>query len=1244
MKKTYFIDIINNIKATKVSFFSIVVFVALGISIFLSFSWAGEALSLSTDRFLNKYRLHDLELVTPYGFSDEDIEEIKMQEDVTFVEGRYIGYGFLKVRHNVVQAKITSLTKDVDLLYLKEGRLPDKCGEIALDYTFAKKYGINLNDRLVFDSFTEELPFLAKDIMDFDPKKDDVSKFFNEEAETALDPGAEEKTPDKSENSGFLNTNEFTVTALVINTENASSDSSLYGVSPTNGIDIDLGVFVDKASFNKDAFFGYTDISIFSERISSLRYDSKEYMDSIEDFSEKINTLVKPLAERAKERVTKKEKLILGEIEKKENEAKDQLQAAEKEIKENEEKLKEGEKQLKEAEEEISGGSEKITEGEDQITEGEEALNEGKDTLKAAEKKIKEGEKELSEGKEEYDSKYQEWLDGCKKLQDGKEELKKGKEEYEAGKCQYDSARKDYEKLRDSESMIIELMNGIKEQKINEQNYEELFNKSDFGKILNEIKEIVDKYGIPIFDPTEEYKAVIDRIYEEFKDQGEEIVKQEIRKAADRMMEEKLGEYRAGLKHFEGELKKAEAKLAEGIDKIHAAEEEINNGEFDLYDGKVKLDDALKDIENGQKKLDKAKAEYKEGLSELNEKEGELIEGKELLEEKKKELEEGKKEFAENKKKYNEYCKQLEDAKKELSQAEEEYDNKVLISQSRISALDIIDSEDTFGILSRASCVYLTSVRFIVGMVPSIRIVMTGVFLLVSILVCYSSITRMVYSQRRLLGTRKALGFSEKEISMYYFIYVGGAALLGSILGSLLGYIAEIYIIKTLMATFVYDATVLYFSPLLMLLVSVFHVILLLLITFLSTRAILKKEANELLTGSDEKEGQKKFYEDWKSFEKRNFVTKMIINNFVTDKRRVIGTVIGIMSCTTLIVLSLTFSHNVTGSFDKHFKDYSLYNYIVYFDSDVEDAEKRIREVFAKYTDKAESCRFEYAMLDEPNGEKSMINIYIPKSYETLENVFIISPREYVTGKAVNEGNWLSYAYRNTYKEKALPDIELMDMSGIKKKVPVDGFMNFYLTFGTMIMSKENYNDYYKGEYKPNILMVKLNDDKDIDDIESELEEIEGYIKTGNYYESSYQTFETFSILSKALIALYLLLSVFMSILVLLNLLDQFVEEKKKELIIMLINGFKYHDAKRYIYSDVIVLTVFGSLLGAFAGSFLGILSITVMDSSVIYFLKSPYLAGILAGLAVTVILVIVVTILVLKKIDRFSLTDINRL
>lgn len=60
-------------------------------------------------------------------------------------------------------------------------------------------------------------------------------------------------------------------------------------------------------------------------------------------------------------------------------------------------------------------------------------------------------------------------------------------------------------------------------------------------------------------------------------------------------------------------------------------------------------------------------------------------------------------------------------------------------------------------------------------------------FVLVAVLVCMTTMNRMVEEQRTMIGMLKALGYSEHTIMSKYMIYSGLAAVIGCIGGFLQG-------------------------------------------------------------------------------------------------------------------------------------------------------------------------------------------------------------------------------------------------------------------------------------------------------------------------------------------------------------------------------------------------------------------------------------------------------------------------
>lgn len=63
------------------------------------------------------------------------------------------------------------------------------------------------------------------------------------------------------------------------------------------------------------------------------------------------------------------------------------------------------------------------------------------------------------------------------------------------------------------------------------------------------------------------------------------------------------------------------------------------------------------------------------------------------------------------------------------------------------------------------------------------------IFLLVAVLISLTTVTRMVEEERGIIGTYKALGFSNREIRRKYVLFAAGSSLLGGLIGDIGGFI-----------------------------------------------------------------------------------------------------------------------------------------------------------------------------------------------------------------------------------------------------------------------------------------------------------------------------------------------------------------------------------------------------------------------------------------------------------------------
>lgn len=1234
VKKTYFVDLIKTIKVTKISFISILIFVTLGIGIFLGFSWTDEGLGDSTNAFIEKYNLHDVDVFFPYGFSEEDVENVRSVEGVSKAQGRLSAYNFFTIDGDNYQARITQITNEIDRLCLVEGRLPNAMGEIAVDKSFLSKHSLKLGDHIQFNSDRNGSTISPSKIMSFDPTRDDVADFFDDEDIDTLKP---------SERMVYLNTDDFVITGVVVSPEYACTDPVVYGVSASNGISIDAGLYVDKASFKEDAFLGYTEILVLGDdHIRNLNYSHDDYKEKAVSLENRVELAIRPSALKKKAEIIVKKEEIKKAVDKKLDEEGKKIEDNKRKLADGEEDLEDGREKIADAKDKIAKGKLDIEEGKDKLAEGEDSLEEARGQLEDAKRKLNDGKKKLDDGINEYNEKYQEWLDGFNDLENGKKKYADSKSLYDYSRCQYDGAMKDYHIAEEIINDFEVMHRGISEGKVTFDNFEAVLNEWQCASKLAQLGEIASKYdtrGEKLIEAAGEISYGIEQLK---KLTDASLFDSALEALNETILSELIDDSRDYLGEFNNRLKENETALNKALDELHDAEAEINRGEAKLIYHKGELDDAKAEIDSNQKKYDDAERKYNKGLNEYNKKQSEYDDANDLIAEKEQEIADSEREIIDNEEKIEDGSRKLIDLREKLDKAIEEYNEKNVLINSQIDKMDTVNVGNTYALTTRSSLVFLNSIKVMSDIIKKLRYSLAGLFVIVGLFVCYSAVIRMVYSQMTLIGVKKSLGFRDSEVKIFYLLYTASAVIIGCILGSILGYIVEHVVLKAFSNNYWYDEYFEYFGVFDLILVSLIQMGALILITYVAAKEIMSKRAIELLQGGETSSGKSRFYEKWSAFKKLNFYYKIIINNCVSDKRRVIGTIIGITGCTALIVTSLTFNRDTLRSFDKNFKDYCKFNYIVYFDNTMDTTSELISDVVKNYTDNYAMCGYEYALVEEPAGVKSLLNIYIPDDYNDFAKIYNVTPKENLSNEDVSKGVWMDYAYRNYYGEDAYPDIKLLTMTGNAIKVKVDGFMHYYLTTGMMIMSKQKYEQFYDKSLKPNAALLMVDDDN-ADKLKKQLNDVEGFIKISNYYASSQRTFKVFSALTYVIVIVYVLLSIVMSVLVLLNLLNQFIDEKKKELIVMLINGFEYKDVKKYIYLDTIVLTTIGVILGTVLGSVLGSATMRNFDSAMVYFLRSPDVISCISGILGASLLSFIMCLIALKRIDEFSLTDINK-
>ena len=420
------------------------------------------------------------------------------------------------------------------------------------------------------------------------------------------------------------------------------------------------------------------------------------------------------------------------------------------------------------------------------------------------------------------------------------------------------------------------------------------------------------------------------------------------------------------------------------------------------------------------------------------------------------------------------------------------------------------------------------------------------------------------------------------------------------------------------------------------------ELVLILLTTWLACRSVLKQQAVELLKGEKPPTAKPRFFEKWALWQRLPLLTKTVVNNCINDKRRVFGTIIGIAGCTALIVTAVTVDNNIQKSFTWQYEDVYNYDTVIRYNAGVEGAQAGIQEVLDNIGTESTSVYASPFKLMQPDGNQDSVTVTVPFE-DDFDSFVHLNSGGKESEEQYTDGVWVSRAYNAHFDAQPGDKIEIMDSEGQIHQFTIQGFFNHYLFNNQIIMSREAYVSGFGSEAAPNAFLVDSGQ-LTAKDIKKALSGIKAVRMVKDDYQAAFDVFNDFSNIAGAVVLVYLVLSVLMAVIVLFDLYTVFIEEKKKELIILMINGFSVKDARQYIYRDTIVLTIIGIIFGVIFGVVMGNVTIMTLEPDMAYFAKGIDWMACGFGAAASGVLAIVLCSLALRRISGFKLSDINKL
>lgn len=873
-------------------------------------------------------------------------------------------------------------------------------------------------------------------------------------------------------------------------------------------------------------------------------------------------------------------------------EAKQTLENGRKQLDEGWQLLREGEKKIADGEQELSDAKVQLEDSRQQLQEAEQQLMESRAKLDEARATLAQGEQALSEGERKLTGAEIKLKNGWTALEEAKDTVRgtvRGAVETVIGEdtdSWIDWAEPQPGNIYSSSTTAKELWLTSDV-------------KVDLDKTLGDVAEqAIHSANIP----DSILRSVYDTLYADDPEPPEydpEAIRNYLGKQASAKVDEAASGY---------------AQLVNGCNQWDDGHNKYIRGANAYYASKRQFDESMAAYLEGERQYAEGLAVYEEGLARFQE-------GQQAYEQGLRDIAAGKEEIAAKR-------QELEDGERQYAEGLDAYGLGVQMRDAAIEELNHLEPGRWIVLdgLGNASFVQL---KVSSDNLSSLQMTFSLLFVVIGGLVIYATVSKMVDEQRTLVGATKALGFFNREIFAKYLLFGMSATVLGTLLGILL---ARLWIER-----FILNGYNLYFNidfshPILVgwptLIVMVGGVLLAVAAVTFACLRLVRTPAIRLMQAPVPK-GQKKARRSGRHL--LSLYSRLVLLNIRTDIKRVLVTVVSVAGCCALVVIGFTLKYAMTQCMVNQYTTVVNYDGRIRFDYR-EDVEQYLQTAGVEYVPLYDG-NVTFRIRDMDMGELYAGDI------AAIESMFRLN--DWQTGEPLaptDEGILIQRRLAEKYGLAVGNTFEITLGGTTSAQARVAGIFENYIG-RTMVVSPRYFESLFGAEPTLNAFFVRFGD-RDPEALLSELRKLPGY---SDYTPSDADKaiFKASTSVINGLVALFIFMAAVMAGVVLLNLTNIYILQKKRELTVMRVNGFTTREVIAYVSRETVFTTILGILLGFAVGSFISYRIVRALEQSFVQLERGVCFSAWGYAAAITVFFTLIVNFICLKQVKHLKLTDV---
>lgn len=1187
LKKDFYMEI----RKSMGRFLSIFFIVAIGCAFFAGIRSSEPDMRYSGDAYFDRKNLMDLQVISTMGLTDEDVEAIEKLDGIEKAEAGYSVDALCTEGDNQIVMHVMSLLPSMNQVQVENGRLPEKSDECVVDADFLSKSTLKIGDRVTLSSGTDK-PVT-------DSLKGDTFTIVGSVSSPCYIGFQRGSTTIGSGNiSAFLCVPEESF-CMEVYTE-------IY--AQVKGAE-KLTAFTDQYDQRIDSVM--KEVEAIKEEREKARYD-----EIVTEASEK-------LADAEKE-ITDAE----AELEQGKAEAQEKLTAAR-------EKLENAQKELEQAKKELASSQAKIASSKEELEQAQKELNESSGKIAAGEKELNEKSIALATLKEQKDT-----LQGqLAALEQQKEELSGQKTTLEAQKRTLQEGQKN---LLDTQAVLQQQISRLKAEKedLNAEGIRLSEEKETLQKEYEELKSQYEASGdTEILKQVEAKKAQLDEVNAKIAENSAKIEQNKtlLETVESQMdpLEEKLVQMKNGLEQTEMALE----KISAGLSEIEAGQEQmqtgltqmesyISSGEFQLQAAREQLESGKNQILSGQRQIEDAKKRIADGEEQIQAGIKQIQDGETGLADGWIEYQDGERqanaEIADGEAQIADAKVQLADAKKEIEQIE----------------------KPTWYIYDRSHLPEYSGYGDNADRMKAIGEVFPLIFFLVAALISLTTMTRMVEEERTIIGTLKALGYSKKSIAAKYLGYAVLATLTGGIFGVMIGEKILPYIIITaykIMYRHLPDVEIpynLYYGVL----ACVAALLCTVAATIFSCMKELKEQAAELMRPPAPKQGKRVFLEYIPFLWKRlNFTWKSTVRNLMRYKKRFFMTIFGIGGCMGLMLVGFGLKDSISSIVPLQYEDIQLYDGNVILQSDVTMQEKQ--EVYEALEKNSQVVATAEDLLQkitiEHDGVSKEVYLNVPENVEKFSDFVVLQDRTTKEKyQLTDKGAVLTEKMAKELGVSAGDTVTIKEENEKERTVKIsqicENYMSHYL-YMTPAVYKAAYGK--EPEYNSIYYRTEGRTTKEAESVGEAALKLDGALSVSYTTELRQQVDDMLQSLDIVIVVLIISAGM-LAFVVLYNLNNINITERKRELATLKVLGFYDKEVTEYVYRENILLTLIGSVFGMLLGKILHRFIIVTVEIDSVMFGRNINTISFVYAFLLTVVFSLFVNGVMYFKLKKINMVE----